>query len=178
MNFKNIIDFLYKIFNVNEDWDGKKKIMNEKSGFFSYTENRYYKVDCNTNARHYFYCIHREKSGPIQVEIYKSDFERYSCPSTNSSSSSSWSGGMFDSDVYRLEERYHFTVEITEESIKFIDVGIFSSSEITSPMKIDECKKIFMKGLQEYGMPVETSGGRQRKSSKRKLNKRKSIKRD
>ena len=66
--------------------------MNKSSGsFFSSAEKRYYKVDCNTNASYYFNNMHREKSGAVQVEVYKRDFIHYSCPSS-SSSSSSWGG--------------------------------------------------------------------------------------
>jgi len=182
---KSILEHLYKIYNVNKDWDGSKVLMNGNSGvFFSITEKRYYKVDCNTNASYYFNGMHREKSGAIQVDLYKMDFQPYSCPSSSSSSSSSsWGGsnsqkqqkgGFLDSEIYRLQEQYLFSAELTEESLKYMDVGLFSSSEITSPMKIDECKKIFMKGLQEYGMQLESSGGRKRKSVKRNLRKRKS----
>ena len=180
---KAILEHLYKIYKLEKDWDGSKVLMNASSGsFFSSAEKRYYKVDCNTNASYYFNNMHREKSGAVQVEVYKRDFEYYSCPSSSSSSSSSswggsknskqYNGGLLDGDIYKLVDRYIFSLELTEETLKFVDVGIFSSSEITSPQKIDECKKIFMKGLQEYGMKLDSSGGNNRKSRIRNFKKR------
>jgi hypothetical protein len=178
---KSILEHLYKIYKIEKDWDGSKVLMNANSGsFFSTAENRYYKVDCNTNASYYFYNMHREKSGAVQVEVYKRDFEHYSCPSSSSSSSSwggsrnnkQYNGGFFDGDIYQLVNRYVFSVELTEETLKYIDVGVFSSSEITSPERINECKKIFMKGLEEYGMKIESVGGNNRKSRIRNFKKR------
>ena len=164
---KAIIEHLYKIYKVEKDWDGKKVNMSGSSGFFSSFEPNLYKLDCNQNTSYYFFHMHRDNDGAVQVEIYSSEFVRahVSCSDGRDPSSD---------DLYKLEQPYKFSVQITEDAVKFLDVGIFSTSEITSPLKVQEYSKIFMRGLEEYGFKHEKSGGKNRKSNKRRSNKRRS----
>jgi hypothetical protein len=177
---KPILEHLYKIYKVDANWDGSKVNMSASGGFLSSFEPNLYKLDCNQTASFYFNNMHREKSGAVQVEVYSREFEHYSCPSSSSSSSSwggsknnkQYNGGFLAGETYVLKDRYIFSVELTEETLKFIDVGIFSSSEITSPLKVQEISKIFKKGLQEYGMPEAKSGGRKKSAKQNRIKRR------
>ena len=48
----------------------------------------------------------------------------------------------------------------------------FSSSEITSPLKVQENSKIFKKGLEEYGMSEAKSGGRKKSAKQNRIKRR------
>jgi|688.fasta_scaffold795695_1 hypothetical protein len=169
---KAIIEHLYKIYKLEKDWAGNKVNMTPSSGFFSSFEPSLYKLNCNDNISYYFNNMHKDKNGSIEVEVYSQSFKPANVRCSNGSEVD---GGT--SDLYRLENIYKFSVQINEETVKFMDVGFFSTSEITSPLKVQENSKIFMKGLEEYGFKHEKSGGKNRQSNKRKSNKRKSANR-
>ena len=175
---KPILEHLYKIYKVDENWDGKQKNMSESGGFFSTFEPNLYKLDCNQTASFYFNFMHRLESGAVQVQVYSREFEPYSCPSSSSSSwggsknNKKYNGGFLANETYVLKDRYIFSVELTEETTKFMDVGIFSTSEITSPLKVQENSKIFKKGLKEYGMPEAKTGGRKKSAKQNRIKRR------
>ena len=166
---KAIIEHLYKIYKVEKDWDGKKVNMSPSSGFLSSSEPSLYKLNCNDNKSYYFNNMHKDKSGAIEVEVYSQSYVQtyVRCPNGDRPDDSS--------NLYKLENLYIFSAQITEDTVKFMDVGYFSTSEITSPLKVQEYSKIFMRGLEEYGFKNEKSGGKNRKSNKRKSNNRKSA---
>jgi hypothetical protein len=112
--------------------------------------------------------MHKDKSGAVEVEVYSQSYVQtyVTCPNGDRPDESS--------NLYKLENLYKFSAQITEETVKFMDVGYFSTSEITSPIKVQENSKIFMRGLEEYGFKHEKSGGKNRKSNKRRSNKRRS----
>jgi hypothetical protein len=168
---KAVIEHLYKIYKVEKDWDGKKVNMSPSSGFFSSFEPSLYKLNCNDNISYYFNNMHKDKSGAIEVEVYSQSYVQtyVRCPNGDRPDESS--------NLYKLENVYKFSASITEDAVKFLDVGFFSTSEITSPLKVQENSKIFMKGLEEYGFKHEKSGGKNRRSNKRKSNKRKNSNR-
>jgi hypothetical protein len=129
-----------------------------KSGWFSGFNPKVFRIDCVTSATYYFNDMRRIKSGAIQVDVYKRDY----VPTSVSCPSSSESSGAYYGDLYKLDDIYEFSAEITEETLKMMDVGYMSTSEITNPVKLDEAKDIFFKGLQAYGMTI-SEGGRRKK---------------
>jgi hypothetical protein len=131
------LEQLYNIYNLDTNWDGSKV----SSRFLSL-----YKLDCNQTDSFFFNNMHRTKSGAVQVEIYSRGFVPIHVTCSDGQSPIGYTG-----DLYELRNIYKFSVELTDDILKFMDVGTFSSSEITSPQQVRENNNIFKKGLEEYG---------------------------
>ena len=164
---KPILEHLYKIYKLDANWDGSKVNMSASGGFLSSFEPNLYKLDCNQTTSFYFNNMHREKSGAVQVEVYSREFVQANVRCSDGRSPEGNSA-----NLYELKDVYKFSVELTEETVKFVDVGFFTSSEITSPLKVQENSKIFKKGLEEYGMSEAKSGGRKKSAKQNRIKRR------
>ena len=146
---KQVLDFLAKIYEVRADWNGNNINMWRK-GWFSNTEPKVFRVNCNDMTTYYFNDMRKDRDNNIQVDVYKRDFvpTEVHCRNMMSSSSSQQKKKM---ELYELKDSYLFTAQLNEQDTKFVDVGLLSKNEILDQNLIDDSELIFKSGLKSYG---------------------------